>query len=58
LLFVSALTKNRAYGSQVFKQFADKADKLLRDNPLSGHAAVAARSTLADLFPEVRFAVN
>jgi tetratricopeptide (TPR) repeat protein len=58
LMFISALAKNKAYGSQVYNQFADKADKLLRDHPLTGYTALAARSTLSDLFPDFRFAEN
>lgn len=50
LMFVSALAKNKAYGSNIYPDYRKKVEKLLRDHPLSGVAAVVAGETLAALY--------
>lgn len=52
LMFVSALAKNKAYGSNIYPDYRKKVEKLLRDHPLSGVAAVVAEKTLAELYPK------
>lgn len=52
LMFVSALAKNKAYGSNIYPDYRKKVEKLLRDYPLSGIAGDVAEKTLAALYPK------
>jgi len=51
LLFVSALAKNRAYGSQIYEEYRRKAEKVVSDHPAPGAAGAASRATVASLYP-------
>ncbi|RPI28108.1 MAG: hypothetical protein EHM61_06280 [Acidobacteria bacterium] len=50
LMFVGALAKSRASGSEVFKQYESSVKKLLVEHPLTGFAAQSVEKTLAGLY--------
>lgn len=50
LMFIGALSKNKAYGSSIYSEYQTKAEKLLKENPLSGKAADVANETMATLY--------
>ncbi len=50
LMFVGALAKSKASGSEVFKQYEVQVKRLLEDHPLTGFARESAEKTLAGLY--------
>ena len=50
LMFVGALAKSKASGSEVFKQYESQVKRLLEDHPLTGFAAESAEKTMAGLY--------
>jgi len=50
LMFVGALAKSKASGSEVFKQYETPVKRLLQDHPLTGFAGESAEKTLAGLY--------
>jgi len=50
LMFVGALAKSKASGSEIFKQYETPVKRLLQDHPLTGFAGESAEKTLAGLY--------
>ncbi|MFB3904223.1 MAG: tetratricopeptide repeat protein [Acidobacteriota bacterium] len=50
IMFVGALAKSKASGSEVFKQYESQVERLLLDHPLTGFARESAEKTLAALY--------
>ena len=52
IMFISALSKNKACGSQIFHEYQGKVEKLLKDYPLSGQAAEVTSRTLEKIYTD------
>ncbi len=53
LMFISALAKNKAYGSSIYLEYHKKASKLLKDYPLHGIANEVCQETFKLLYSKV-----
>jgi hypothetical protein len=50
LMFVGALAKSRASGSEIFRQYETPVKRLLQDHPLTGFARESVDKTMAGLY--------